>query len=91
MKRIADRHGFEVERDAAAFAFAPEAPFRNPGDRHTAVGKKFDDCVRSVRARGGAYSPEAVCAASLRRSGQGPALQRAAIAGRRRAARARHR
>ncbi len=58
-----------------------------PGKKTTTrIGKKFDDCRKAVRARGGAYDPDAVCAAQMNRSHPG-ALQRASAAARRKGAR----
>ena len=38
--------------------------FKNPRRRHS---KKWDDCVRDVKASGSAVDPYAVCTASLKR------------------------
>lgn len=84
---VAEALGEQQERDRATreeYERTRENPRRPtmPGKKSSAIGRKFDRCVKSVRARGGAYDPEAVCAASLNRSHPG-ALQRARAAARR--------
>ena len=61
----------------------------NPG--RLGSGGRFAKCVKSVEARGGAYDPNAVCAAmEIKKYGK-KALMRAAQAGRKRARRKRAR
>lgn len=59
----------------------------NPTDLQ--VRERFDRCVADVSARGGTYSPEAVCAASMRKA-YGEQFQKIAAEGRSLAAAKRH-
>jgi hypothetical protein len=58
-------------------------PIKNPG--------KFARCVKDVKARGGSYDPNAVCAAAGRAKYGQRAMTRKSIAGKKRAARRRSR
>lgn len=55
------------------------------------LGRRFDSCVRDVSARGGVRSPQAICAASMRRAHGSAQLTKIAARGRSRAAAARRR
>ncbi len=58
--------------------------------RKTAIGKRFDRCVKDVTARGGVRDPSGICAASMRKA-YGEEFQEVGAAGRHRAAVKRHR
>jgi hypothetical protein len=59
----------------------------NPTD--VEIRERFDRCVRDVSVRGGAYNPNAVCAASMRKA-YGTQFQRIAASGRSAKAAERH-